>query len=77
VSYKSPNEIGPGVYHIHSPRVPEVAVMTGLFQLARERLVDRKIWIIPDCGLKTLKWEVRLALVDLVEAARQLRTNSA
>ena len=73
-TYKYPNEIGPGVYDIHSPRVPKVAEMTELLQLARERLVDAQIWINPDCGLKTRKWdEVRPALVNMVEAARQLR----
>ena len=73
-TYKYPNEIGPGVYDIHSPRVPKVAEMTELLQLARERLVDGQIWINPDCGLKTRKWEeVRPALVNMVEAARQLR----
>jgi len=73
-TYKYPNEIGPGVYDIHSPRVPEVAEMTNLLQLARERLGDGQIWINPDCGLKTRKWEeVRPALVNMVEAARLLR----
>lgn len=72
------NEIGSGVYEIHSPRVPEVAEMTNLLQLARERLADGQIWINPDCGLKTRKWEeVRPALVNTVEAARQFRTGSA
>jgi 5-methyltetrahydropteroyltriglutamate--homocysteine methyltransferase len=73
-SYKYPNEIGPGVYDIHSPRVPEVAEMTDLLTLARDRLTDSQLWINPDCGLKTRKWdEVRPALVNMVEAARQLR----
>lgn len=73
-SYKYPNEIGPGVYDIHSPRVPEVKEMTDLLGLARQRLADTQIWINPDCGLKTRKWEeVRPALVNMVAAARQLR----
>ena len=72
--YRYPNEIGPGVYDIHSPRVPEIAEMTGLLRLARERLTDTQIWINPDCGLKTRKWEeVRPALVNMVAAARELR----
>ena len=72
--YRYPNEIGPGVYDIHSPRVPEIAEMTGLLRLARERLADTQIWINPDCGLKTRKWEeVRPALVNMVAAARELR----
>jgi 5-methyltetrahydropteroyltriglutamate--homocysteine methyltransferase len=69
-----PNEIGPGVYDIHSPRVPETGEMETLLQLARERLADGQIWINPDCGLKTRKWEeVRPALINMVEAARRLR----
>lgn len=73
-SYKYPNEIGPGVYDIHSPRVPDVAEMTELLALARERLTDGQLWINPDCGLKTRRWEeVRPALVNMVAAARILR----
>ena len=73
-SYQYPNEIGPGVYDIHSPRVPETSEMTELLQLARQRLSDAQLWINPDCGLKTRKWEeVRPALVNMVAAARQLR----
>ena len=72
--YRYPNEIGPGVYDIHSPRVPEIGEMTGLLRLARMRLSDAQIWINPDCGLKTRKWEeVRPALVNMVAAARELR----
>ncbi len=73
-TYAYPNEIGPGVYDIHSPRVPEIAEMTDLLSLARQRLQDRQIWINSDCGLKTRKWEeVRPALVNMVAAARELR----
>ena len=72
--YRYPNEIGPGVYDIHSPRVPEIDEMTALLKLARQRLSDAQIWINPDCGLKTRKWEeVRPALVNMVAAARELR----
>ena len=72
--YRYPNEIGPGVYDIHSPRVPETSEMTGLLKLARQRLSDAQLWINPDCGLKTRKWEeVRPALVNMVAAARELR----
>ena len=72
--YRYPNEIGPGVYDIHSPRVPEIGEMTNLLRLARARLADAQIWINPDCGLKTRKWEeVRPALVNMVAAARELR----
>ena len=73
-NYAYPNEIGPGVYDIHSPRVPETAEMTDLLKLARQRLSDAQLWINPDCGLKTRKWEeVRPALVNMVAAARELR----
>jgi 5-methyltetrahydropteroyltriglutamate--homocysteine methyltransferase len=74
-SYRYPNEIGPGVYDIHSPRVPEIGEMTNLLKLARQRLSDAQLWINPDCGLKTRKWEeVRPALVNMVAAARELRS---
>jgi len=74
---KYPNEIGPGVYDIHSPRVPDVAEMVELLSLARERLDDRQIWINPDCGLKTRKWdEVKPALVNMVAAAARLREDA-
>lgn len=73
-NYKYPNEIGPGVYDIHSPRVPHTGEMTDLLKLARKRLSDSQIWINPDCGLKTRKWEeVKPALVNMVAAARELR----
>jgi len=73
-SFRYPNEIGPGVYDIHSPRVPAVSEMVELLTLARQRLADRQLWINPDCGLKTRKWEeVRPALINMVEAARTLR----
>ena len=69
-----PAEIGPGIWDVHSPRVPEVAEMVQLLRLARNRLEDWQIWVNPDCGLKTRKWEeVRPALANLVAAARQLR----
>jgi 5-methyltetrahydropteroyltriglutamate--homocysteine methyltransferase len=72
--YKYPNEIGPGVYDIHSPRVPATEEMSKLLNKARERLSPDQIWVNPDCGLKTRKWdEVRPALVNMVEAAKKLR----
>ncbi|HUN95212.1 MAG TPA: 5-methyltetrahydropteroyltriglutamate--homocysteine S-methyltransferase [Bradyrhizobium sp.] len=75
-SYKYPNEIGPGVYDIHSPRVPEIAEMKNLVALARQRLSDPQLWVNPDCGLKTRKWEeVRPALINMVAAARELRAS--
>ena len=73
-SYKYPNEIGPGVYDIHSPRVPSTAEIVKLLEAARAVLADRQIWVNPDCGLKTRGWEETLpALKNLVAAAKQLR----
>jgi 5-methyltetrahydropteroyltriglutamate--homocysteine methyltransferase len=76
-SYHYPNDIGPGVYDIHSPRVPATAEIKTLILLARQRLSDSQLWINPDCGLKTRRWEeVRPALVNMVAAARELRALS-
>ncbi|OSI65765.1 5-methyltetrahydropteroyltriglutamate--homocysteine S-methyltransferase [Bradyrhizobium canariense] len=76
-SYKYPNEIGPGVYDIHSPRIPAAAEIKQLIVLARQRVSDRQLWINPDCGLKTRRWEeVRPALVNMVAAARELRAEA-
>jgi 5-methyltetrahydropteroyltriglutamate--homocysteine methyltransferase len=75
VTYRYPNEIGPGVYDIHSPRIPATAEMTGLLAKATKRLSADQIWVNPDCGLKTRAWdEVRPALVNMVEAAREMRS---
>ncbi|MBX9710588.1 MAG: 5-methyltetrahydropteroyltriglutamate--homocysteine S-methyltransferase, partial [Xanthobacteraceae bacterium] len=74
-TYEYPNGIGPGVYDIHSPRVPEISEMTDLMKLARHRLADAQLWINPDCGLKTRKWdEVEPALINMVAAAKQVRS---
>ncbi|HEY0233867.1 MAG TPA: 5-methyltetrahydropteroyltriglutamate--homocysteine S-methyltransferase [Afipia sp.] len=76
-TYEYPNEIGPGVYDIHSPRVPEISEMTDLMTLARHRLADAQLWINPDCGLKTRKWdEVEPALINMVAAAKEVRSLS-
>jgi len=72
-----PAEIGPGIWDIHSPRVPDTAEMLELLGLARLRLADWQIWVNPDCGLKTRKWEeVKPALENMVAVARQLRATS-
>ena len=69
-----PAEIGPGVWDIHSPRVPDAGEMAALLGLARQRLADWQIWVNPDCGLKTRRWEeVRPALQAMVAAAQSLR----
>jgi len=72
--YRYPNEIGPGVYDIHSPRVPAREEMETLLRKALEVLSPSQLWVNPDCGLKTRRWEeVRPALASMVEAARSLR----
>ena len=69
-----PNEIGPGVWDIHSPRVPSVDAMVAALRLARHSFPDERIWVNPDCGLKTRGYaEVRPALANLVAAATQVR----
>lgn len=74
VDYAYPNDIGPGVYDIHSPRVPGVDEMVDLLATATRSLATRQIWVNPDCGLKTRRWEeARPALANMVEAARALR----
>ncbi len=69
-----PNEIGPGVYDIHSPNVPQAAEILERLRRARARVPAQRLWVNPDCGLKTRTWdEVRPALVAMVAAARALR----
>lgn len=73
-----PNEIGPGVYDIHSPRVPDSAEMAALLRKAARRIPLERLWVNPDCGLKTRGWpETEAALVNMVAAARQLRAELA
>lgn len=76
VGYAYPAQIGPGVYDIHSPRVPAVEEMTTLLAAARQRLAGEQLWVNPDCGLKTRKWpETQAAIVNMVEAARRARAS--
>lgn len=78
VRFQYPNEIGPGVYDIHSPRVPDKEEMLALLRKAAEVLRPEQIWVNPDCGLKTRGWkETRAALEALVAAARELRAENA
>jgi len=73
-----PNDIGPGIYDIHSPRVPSADEMERLIELAEERVGRERLWVNPDCGLKTRAWdEVVPALRNMVEAARELRARGA
>jgi 5-methyltetrahydropteroyltriglutamate--homocysteine methyltransferase len=72
--FKYPNEIGPGVYDIHSPRVPNKDEMTGLLKKARAVIPDAQLWVNPDCGLKTRGWdETKKALIEMVAAAKEMR----
>ena len=72
--FEYPNEIGPGVYDIHSPRVPGTAEMASLLAKAADLLPARNLWVNPDCGLKTRKWpETKAALENMVAAAKQAR----
>ncbi|MTC56169.1 MULTISPECIES: 5-methyltetrahydropteroyltriglutamate--homocysteine S-methyltransferase [Providencia] len=69
-----PNEIGPGVYDIHSPNVPNVEWIVALLRKAAKRVPVERLWVNPDCGLKTRGWEeTRQALANMVEAAKKLR----
>ena len=74
IRYRYPNEIGPGVYDIHSPRVPSRDEIEALLRKALQWLKPEQLWVNPDCGLKTRRWEeVKPALAAMVEAARNLR----
>ncbi len=76
-TFRYPNEIGPGVYDIHSPRVPSVEEMTQLMQKAARVLPPENLWVNPDCGLKTRGWpEVKASLINMVAAARALRASA-
>ncbi|MGE8178971.1 5-methyltetrahydropteroyltriglutamate--homocysteine S-methyltransferase [Pseudomonas fluorescens] len=77
-AFDYPNDIGPGVYDIHSPRVPDTAEMVKLMSKAVQRIPAERLWVNPDCGLKTRAWpETEAALVNMVAAARQLRNQLA
>lgn len=74
--FSYPNEIGPGVYDIHSPRIPTVDEIKRLIEREAALIPVERLWINPDCGLKTRGWsEVEAALTNMVEAARLLREN--
>jgi 5-methyltetrahydropteroyltriglutamate--homocysteine methyltransferase len=73
-TFKYPNAVGPGVYDIHSPRVPSIEEMSGLLEKALRVLPRAQVWVNPDCGLKTRGWaEVDTSLSNMVAAARTLR----
>jgi len=74
VDFKYPNEIGPGVWDIHSPRIPTTDEIDALLQKAEDVLPREHIWVNPDCGLKTRQWEeVKPSLKNLVVSAKKLR----
>ena len=76
--FNYPNAIGPGVYDIHSPNIPNVEQMISLIKKAAVRIPEQQLWVNPDCGLKTRQWhEVKPALENMVKAAAQLRANSS
>jgi 5-methyltetrahydropteroyltriglutamate--homocysteine methyltransferase len=69
-----PREAGPGVYDIHSPRVPRAQEAAVLLRTGLKAIPPERLWVNPDCGLKTRGWpEVRAALANLVSAAREVR----
>ena len=75
--FKYPNEIGPGVYDIHSPRVPTEEEMLHLIKKAEYYIPTKQLWINPDCGLKTRHWEeTEKALIAMVNVAKELRKES-
>lgn len=77
-AFEYPNEIGPGVYDIHSPNVPDVEWIENLLRKAAQRIPEERLWVNPDCGLKTRSWrETRQALANMVKAARNLRGETA
>ena len=68
------NEVGPGVYDIHSPRIPSVEEIVAQIKALLEVLPQEQLWINPDCGLKTRKWEeVKPSLKNMVEAVKVVR----
>ncbi|MCH4143991.1 5-methyltetrahydropteroyltriglutamate--homocysteine S-methyltransferase [Acetobacter peroxydans] len=77
-TFSYPNQIGPGVYDIHSPNIPTATQMVALIHKAAERIPPERLWVNPDCGLKTRQWsEVIPALTNMVDAARKLRETAA
>ncbi len=76
-NFRYPNEIGPGVYDIHSPNIPTQEHIVALMQKAAERVPAGRLWVNPDCGLKTRQWaEVIPALTNMVAAAKVLRSQA-
>jgi len=73
-AFDYPNDIGPGVYDIHAPRVPSCDEILRLLKRAATAIPVERLWVNPDCGLKTRGWkETELALSNMVRAAKLLR----
>ena len=76
-NFEYPNEIGPGVYDIHSPNIPSVESIENLLKKAFQCIPKERLWVNPDCGLKTRNWdETRKSLTNMVEAAKKLRSKN-
>ena len=74
VEFHYPNEIGPGVYDIHSPRVPSIEEITNLLKKAAKVIPAELLWVNPDCGLKTRQWaETKESIANMIEAAKIMR----
>ena len=77
-SFNYPNEIGPGVYDVHSPAIPSVDSMVNMLKTAASVLSPEQLWVNPDCGLKTRGWEeVEPALKNMVTAAKTMQKEFA
>ena len=73
-TFKYPNDVGPGVWDIHSPRVPSIEEITSLLEKGLQVIPRQQFWVNPDCGLKTRRWdEVRASLTNMIAATRRLR----
>lgn len=76
--FRYPNDIGPGIYDIHSPRIPAEDEITDLLKKAARVIPDEQLWVNPDCGLKTRSWEeTRNAVSNMVKAARSMKVKYA
>lgn len=76
--FNYPNEIGPGVYDIHSPNIPTEEWIEGLINTAAKKIPAERLWVNPDCGLKTRNWaETEASLANMVSAAKKLRKEFA
>jgi 5-methyltetrahydropteroyltriglutamate--homocysteine methyltransferase len=74
--FEYPNDIGPGVYDIHAPRVPSKEEMVKLLEKAAKVIPSSQLWVNPDCGLKTRGWdETEKALIEMVNAAKEMQKN--